>query len=86
MINDTIINFYMLYSLSTYIDRQLQSLGIEPSDALTLLHTPMSELNKNEKIRQVMVQSVLDRFYIFNTSFYLQYCRNYAVWMSAETD
>ena len=79
MINDTIINFYLLYTISSYIDRQLKSLGIEPSDVFTYLSTPMSELDKNEKFRQVIVRNVINRFYAFNTSFYLQFCRDYAV-------
>lgn len=79
MINDTIINFYLLYYISSYIDSQLKSLGVEPSDVSSYLSTPVSELNKNEKFRQVIVQSVINRFYAFNTSFYLQFCRGYAV-------
>lgn len=80
MINDTIINFYLLYTISSYIDRQLKSFGIEPSDVSTYLSTPMSELDMNEKFRRVIVKSVINRFYAFNTSLYPQFCCDYTVW------
>lgn len=79
MINDTIINFYLLYYLSSYIDCQLKSLGIDPSVAHACLSTPLDALNKDEKFRLNIIESVVNRFYAFHTSTYLQFCSDYVV-------
>lgn len=70
--NDAIINFYLEYILTTWIDNQLQELGIKSS--ISTSHTFMSigEIKDGDSGVDTVVRSVLNRFYIFSTFFYPQ--------------
>lgn len=72
MMNDAIINFYLEYILTTWIDNQFQELGIKSS--ISNSHTFMSvgETEDGGSEVEAMIRSVLNRFYIFSTFFYPQ--------------
>ena len=72
MLNDNLVNFYMNYLLSTYIEDQLSTHDILTEDALSVLsRTPLPDPSQEERIKTILNQSLL-QFYMFSTFLYPQ--------------
>ena len=72
MLNDSIVIFYMNYSLTEYIEGQLSLLGIPKEDAVVLLQKKhLSDPNREELIKGAL-NNLLLTFHIFSTFFYPQ--------------
>ena len=72
MLNDNLVNFYMNYLLSTYIEDQLSTHNILIEDALSVLsRTPLPDPSQEEHIKATLNHSLL-QFYMFSTFLYPQ--------------
>ena len=72
MLNDSIVNFYLNYSLNQSINDRLQYCHIDPEDALLVLH---DEFKGSEEAKQNIANSldaILRKFYIFSSFFFPQ--------------
>ncbi|KAK8810806.1 hypothetical protein WA556_003890 [Blastocystis sp. ATCC 50177/Nand II] len=72
MLNDSIVNFYLNYSLNQSINDRLQYCHIKPEDALLVLH---DEFTGSEEAKQQIastLDAILRKFYIFSSFFYPQ--------------
>ena len=72
MLNDSIVNFYLNYSLNQSINDRLQYCHIKPEDALLGLH---DEFTGSEEAKQQIastLDAILRKFYIFSSFFYPQ--------------
>ena len=72
MINDVVINFYLEYILTTWIDNQFQKLGIQFSISNSHSFMSIGEIGDGDSETNAMIRSILNRFYIFSTFFYPQ--------------
>lgn len=72
MLNDNLVNFYMNYLLSSYIEDQLTLHGILLEDAVSVLsRIPLADPDHDEKVRSTLNDSLL-HFYMFSTFLYPQ--------------
>lgn len=72
MLNDSIMNFYMNYSLTEFIEGQLSLLGIPKEDAVLLLQKKHLADPSREELIKGALNSLLLTFHIFSTFLYPQ--------------
>ena len=78
MLNDSIINFYLLYMLTEYIDSYLDTAGIGRKTVIELVHDPVKmsptyvSMDFEEATVLSIVKPILNRFAIATSFIYPQ--------------
>lgn len=79
MLNDNIINYYLEYLFTSYMNTQLRQVGCESLQALQIRKSPNHPLYSP-------IKALFDRFLVFNSFFYSRITRSIDVSFYAYDD
>lgn len=70
MINDSIVNYYLMYSLNQAIEDELQLNAIEKEEAVSVIQQQYEGSEERKKLIIETTDRILRRVYIFSTFFF----------------
>ena len=70
MINDSIVNYYLMYSLNQAIEDELQLNAIEKEEAVSVIQQQYDGSEERKKLIIETTDRILRRIYIFSTFFF----------------